>query len=300
MLTFRQLEAFRAVIDAGSVVKASDIMGLSQPAVSRLLTNLEATVGYRLFNRRRGRLVPLDEARELYEEVERSFVGLARIAEAAERIAHKRARNLRFATLPGLMAGPMPGLVAQFLEDHPDVFLSLESRTRTQVLDGLAHGLHDIGLASLPISRPDVGTIRCPGSECVCLVPASHPLAGRSEISAQDLDGVDCIMGADRTPLRLKVGEAFAAAGARPIVRAEVTAARTAVALVAKGVGICLGWRYTEDDAVGDEVRIIPFRPQIVGELAIVYPIARPPEGIVAEFVDAYLAAAEAWRNGAG
>ena len=79
MLTFRQLEALKSVIEAGSVVKAAEIMRLSQPAVSRLLSDLETAVGYGLFERRKGRLTPRGEAWELYAEVDRSLIGLERI-----------------------------------------------------------------------------------------------------------------------------------------------------------------------------------------------------------------------------
>lgn len=300
MLTFRQLEAFRAVMDAGSVVKAASLMGLSQPAVSRLLADLESAVGYRLFDRRRGRLMPLSEARELYKEVDRSFSGLARIAEVAERIGHKKTKSIRVAAIPALLAGPMPDVVARFLERYPDVFLSLEARTRAQILEGLADGLHDIGLASPPDESPDVGIIRYLTSDCVCLVPARHPLADRDVITAEDLDGVDCIMSADRTPMRVQVGKALAESGARPIVRAELSSTRAAIALTTRGVGICLAWRFADQDAISDDVRVVPFRPKITIELAILYPTAKPPEGIVAAFVDAYLQAAGEWQSDAG
>ena len=250
MLTFRQLEAFRAVIDAGSVVKASEIMGLSQPAVSRLLTNLEATIGYRLFNRRRGRLVPLDEARELYEEVDRSFVGLDRIAEAAERIARRKTTQIRIAALPGLTEGPLNVVMARILRNRPSVFLTMESRTRFQILEGLTLGVHDIGIASMPIDGPGLATRWLASSESVCLVPEVHPLGSKSVISPGDLDGVACIMPADRTPMRLKLDQIFRDAGSSPDIRAEVTTAQSARALVALGAAVCVSWRIMHDHAV--------------------------------------------------
>jgi DNA-binding transcriptional LysR family regulator len=51
-LNLRQVEAFRAVFMTGSMTAAGDLMAISQPAVSRLIRDLEAMTGLRLFNRR--------------------------------------------------------------------------------------------------------------------------------------------------------------------------------------------------------------------------------------------------------
>ncbi len=60
-ITLRQIEAFRAVMEAGTVVEAAGLMHLSQPAVSRLVGELEATLGYALFARVKGRLARTEE-----------------------------------------------------------------------------------------------------------------------------------------------------------------------------------------------------------------------------------------------
>jgi len=54
----KSLECFRAIITSGSATAAAQQLGLTQPAVSRLLGLLEASVGFELFHRRKGRLVP--------------------------------------------------------------------------------------------------------------------------------------------------------------------------------------------------------------------------------------------------
>lgn len=297
MLTFRQLEAFKAVVDTGSVVRAAELIGRSQPAVSRLLSDLESAVGYRLFERRRGLLTPLDEAWELYAEVDRSFVGLGRIRESAERIGRRKMTVLRIAALPGFTSGPIAGVVTRLLEEHPDLFLALEARTRPQILDGVADGLHDIGLASMPIESANIGVRPLLKTECVCLVPVDHPLGDREVITPHDLDGANCIMGADRTPLRLQLGRVFDAVGSKPNVRVEVTTAQSGIALAAQGVGITLGWGLTIDYSHADRVRVVRFRPRIPAELAVVYRANRPPDGIAAKFIDAYAQAAEAWPS---
>ena len=79
MVTVRQLEAFRAVIQHGSVTGAAEALGLSQPAISKALALLETETGLSLFERRNRRLVPTAEALILHGEVDKMFLALTRI-----------------------------------------------------------------------------------------------------------------------------------------------------------------------------------------------------------------------------
>ena len=83
----RSLECLRAVIVTGSATGAARQLGLTQPAVSRLLGVLERSIGFQLFERRKGRLVPTEEARTLCQEVDIALQSIDRVAQLA--------RNLR-------------------------------------------------------------------------------------------------------------------------------------------------------------------------------------------------------------
>ncbi len=83
-MTLRQLEAFRALMAAGSVTKAAQAMGVSQPTVSRLIAaDLEAVAGLALFERARSGLHPTPEALAFDTEVERAFSGLSHLETVA-------------------------------------------------------------------------------------------------------------------------------------------------------------------------------------------------------------------------
>ena len=78
-MNFRQLEAFHAVMISGSASRAAELLQVTQPAVSRAVAELEAAVGFGLFDRVRGRLVPTPEGQTFFAAVSRSFVGLDRL-----------------------------------------------------------------------------------------------------------------------------------------------------------------------------------------------------------------------------
>lgn len=75
-MNLRQCEVFRAVMEAGTVTEAAHRLRISQPAVSKMLAQLERDLGLRVFLRQRRRLVPTPEGRALHQEVQRAFVGL--------------------------------------------------------------------------------------------------------------------------------------------------------------------------------------------------------------------------------
>ena len=114
MLTSRMIEAFRAVILNGSMSKAAGFMNISQPAVSRLIKDLELEVGFSLFERRQGRVIANREALSFYEEIHRSFVGMDRITKAAEKIKNQETGILRIACMPAVGLNIMPKAIANF------------------------------------------------------------------------------------------------------------------------------------------------------------------------------------------
>src|ERR1700756_2383858 len=101
----RHVEAFRAMMLTGSVTDAAKLMAVTQPAVSRLLRDLQALLKMELFERRGSGLVPTAAPTPLYVGVEPSFAGPARTAAAAEEIRGRRIGTLRIAALPALANG---------------------------------------------------------------------------------------------------------------------------------------------------------------------------------------------------
>lgn len=75
-MNLRQLEAFRATNVMGSVSRAAETIHVSQPSVSRLISDLEAPVGFLLLGRTPCGLKPTPEAKRLFEAVEQSYIGI--------------------------------------------------------------------------------------------------------------------------------------------------------------------------------------------------------------------------------
>jgi DNA-binding transcriptional LysR family regulator len=132
MRDFLRLEvaAYIHTMMAGTVIQAAAFLHVSQPAVSRLIADLEREVGYPLFHRQTGRLQPTDEGNLLYAEVERAFLGMGEIEAAAWAIGQQQTGSLRLVTTYSVLGGPVLNIINEFAHDHPRVFIRVHN-TRT-------------------------------------------------------------------------------------------------------------------------------------------------------------------------
>ncbi|ENG1061601.1 LysR family transcriptional regulator, partial [Burkholderia multivorans] len=186
-LRIRQIEAFRAVMQRHTVTRAARDLHISQPAVSRLIADLEARVGFVLFERQQGRFTPTAQARVLYEEVERAFIGLDRVAQAAEQIRAMRRGTLRVAGSPAVALDLLPERITRFARAHPGVDITLLAHSASTVVDKIASGQCDVGLIAEPVPHPAVRSERLADAPMRCIVPRTHRLARKRVIRPDDL-----------------------------------------------------------------------------------------------------------------
>ena len=145
--SLRQLEAFHAVVVNGNMTKAAIFLKISQPAVSRLVASLEEGVGFPLFQRLSGRLRVTPEARVLFDEVEKALSNLNHISRVMENIQDNKSGHLRVACLPGFATSLLPRVLARFLNERPDLTLTLEPRAPERIQEWISAQQFDVGLS---------------------------------------------------------------------------------------------------------------------------------------------------------
>ena len=264
----KTLEAFREIIQLGSVTAAARSLGLSQPAVSRLLAQFEAELGFKLFHRSKGRLLPTSQALLLYEEVDLALQGIERISALAGDIRKTNVGQLRIVAPPSFAEGPLVKLVATFLVKHPKIHINIDSRTRPTVMNLVATRTADCGFGKLPLDHPGIRLRPLISSPTVCVLPPAHRLAtGKRAISASDLADEPLIMVGHRNgDTRVRIGRAFQEAGVQPNVRVETHNVGAACALAAEGVGIAIVNELLSRRSLWTGVYIRRFAPAIQQE----------------------------------
>ncbi|MDZ7811266.1 MAG: LysR substrate-binding domain-containing protein [Arhodomonas sp.] len=187
-LSLKQLRVFREVMHLGSVSAAARALNRTQPAVSAMLAGLEQELGYALFERRRGRLLPRPEAHYFLEEVEAVLERLSGTVQRMQELGTLERGRLRIACMPAASSFLMPRLISEFVRERPSLDVSLRMQSSQVLEEWVASQQYDIGLAETPSPRPAL-RIRPFHLTCLCAVHTDDPLAALEVITPRDLDG---------------------------------------------------------------------------------------------------------------
>ena len=277
--------AFRAVLLTGTVSAAAEILGRSQPAVSRILDRLEYDLGLTLFDRRKGAITPTAEAYLLLEEVERMHNALDALRSSAARIADGENRQIHVAVLPAMGTTLMPDVVAEFARRHPSIRISLSVRMSSSIEEWAAAGQVDFGIAELPMSRSGFSADTFTDAPYLSVVPKDHPLADREILTPEDLSKYPVVAWSSFVPMRSLLEQAMNAHGLRLDTRYQTNLSATALALVRNGLGIGLIDPFTAVKLSDSSVRLIPFTPRIPFHLAMLTPHGRSKSPAVQAFL---------------
>ncbi|MGB1237361.1 MAG: LysR family transcriptional regulator [Pseudomonadales bacterium] len=281
------MEAFRAVMLSGSVSQASKQLYKSQPAVSMLISQLEENVGFELFERRKKRLYPTPEAHYLYNEVESIFNRIQDVSQTVSDIKNKQFGFLRIGCMPGPSNFFMPDLVADFLDQHPKVQISMQTRTSDGVKEWIASSQYDIGLAEVS-SKENSFEREALSLNCLCAIPASHPLAREDVIDVSMLDGEPQItLHPDHMTFH-DLQSAFSQANVQMNVRLQTRFFIPALRFVERELGICVMDPISIDSycsySTPGKIVFRPFKPDIALKFSILYPAEAPKSRITTAF----------------
>ncbi|CAB3830990.1 MULTISPECIES: LysR family transcriptional regulator [Achromobacter] len=234
-MELRQLEAFAAVMSTGSVTAAGRLLGRSQPAISRLLQELEAEIGYALFARSGPRVTPTEQGFLLYDDVERALSSLRQIRDRAEEIARGQAQPLLLAATSALAAGLVPDALKR-IEPHANLAPRIELRSASpeRVVHAVLSGAAQLGATSLPLEHRGLTVHWIGQAPCVVALPENDPAARHEVVPVAELAGRRVITMANPYRLRRRLDAALGhAAGA-----IETNSSVNALAAVRAGLGV--------------------------------------------------------------
>jgi DNA-binding transcriptional LysR family regulator len=285
-MNHRQIEAFRAVVQLGSMTNAADLLGISQPAVSRLIRDLESHLGLRLFRREGNRLLPTHEALVLFEEVDLHYRGFARIQRVASDLRRQSAGSLRIAAPHSLATFFLTDVTSRFLAEQPSVGVSIASFHSTLISERVALRQYDLGLVQILGDHPGVTVASLPPPPAVCIVPKDHPIAGHDVLTPHLLADQSFISLGPSSPLRARIDALFGELSIerRQIIEADL--ASTVCALVSRGLGVSIVDPFAASAMDRQNVVARPFEPTIPFDVAVVVPAHRSLSAHAQRFLD--------------
>jgi DNA-binding transcriptional LysR family regulator len=269
-MQLRELECFRTLMLSGTMTRAADELGISQPAVSATIAGLEKKLGFTLFTRRAGRLTATPEAHLFFTEVSRSLAAFESTERAAAEIRGGKRGSLSIAAYPSISIALLPRILSLFMTDRPDVRIKLVSRSSYVVKELVSTHQFDFAIAELPADHPAERMERF-SYRCDCMLPIDHPLAKLDVITPRELDQVPFIsLFRDHTTYG-QLATAFSVHNSKWSVVAEVQYFATVCELVAAGCGVGLVDPVISSPFTGEVVRR-RFEPAIVYEIGLLYP----------------------------
>jgi DNA-binding transcriptional LysR family regulator len=291
-MDLNQLEAFSAVMTIGSVTGAGRSLGRSQPAVSKAIQDLEGELGYALFDRNGPRVTPTDKAFLLYEEVERSLVGLRTIRQRADEIGREELQPIHLVATPALASTIAPAalrlLQPQGLPEH----IHLRSASAEQVVHSVLHRTVSLGLTSLPVAHRGLDLHWIGQAPCVAVMRADHALAALATVSIDSLRQQRLITMSNRYRLRQRIDMALGQD--KPLaVAIETNTSFNAIMAAHAGLGVALVEPIT---ALGMPIEGLAVRPLAVNipfYFGVVTPFGKPVDGVTQALIAAIETAAQ-------
>lgn len=258
-LTLAQLDALRAVLATRGVSEAARLLNVSQPAVSKILRQVERSLGLTLMQRDGNRVILTREAELLQAEVERLFGTYESIQRLAASLRGDEGTTISVAAIPTQATRFMVPAIKAFRARHPDVRVKLEILANQPIIDAVASGRAEFGLAHSIAVTPELKTEDFGDQRVFCIAPPGHRFARLDLVSRADLAGETFVSYGPNTTFGRWIGAAFARSGDDLTVDVEITASPALIEAVRIGTGVGLVEEAALGPHAGRDLVVRPF-----------------------------------------
>ncbi|MGF6444693.1 DNA-binding transcriptional LysR family regulator [Paraburkholderia youngii] len=286
----RHMEVFRAVMLTGSINSASKLLFVSQPAVSKLVSHIETTLGLRLFERTKGRLVPTAEAHSLFREVEQVYQAAMRVDDFAHALALGPASLLRVSCSASLAMSVVAPALVELKKELPDLTVSWKTTLMAEMPMELLSKEAEVAISAMPVAHEHLHNVPFMYGHMVCAMPNHHRLAAHESISLADLVSEPIVLFKRDIPFGTVIAQACQQAGVDLKSTIDVMRSDQALALVEGGLGVTIVDNFA---TTGSSLAIRPLREKIELTANFVYSRFAPPSHNASRFMQAVYKRAE-------
>ncbi len=268
----------------GGITDAARLLNVTQPGVSRTVKHLEGQLGFRLFQRLKGRLLPTEEARLLFDQVQAVYSGVQGIESYAKALRSGSHTVLRVACSPSVGLQVVPQALATWWGRSPSGRFTLEILPSPALVDSLVSGQCDVGVCAADVDHPMLRSQRLANMDMVCVASSHIVLGSKKSVSPADVAQLPFIAFDPQTHQGKQVTAAFQRAKVAFEPLATVRFARTACSLVAAGLGVAFVDQLTAAHASAGQTTY-PVRPAIRIPILVLTPLTRPVSSMVDQFI---------------
>ncbi|MDN4574951.1 LysR family transcriptional regulator [Pandoraea cepalis] len=239
-ISLRQLKVFLAVANHGSFSRAGEDIGLTQPAVSRCIRELEQELGLKLVDRTTREVTLTEVGASLSATLARVLDELESALRDTHGLAEERRGRVRVASAPTISANLMPECISACAARYPDITLLLRDQVQTLASDGVRHGEVDFGVIVASEGTEDLVGEPIMVEPFLVVCDRSHRFARQTQVTWEELNGEKLVLLDYASGSRPLIDRALAEHGAYCQVAQEVGHAITVFRMIEAGIGISI------------------------------------------------------------
>jgi len=276
-MRLRHIEVFHAIMQAGTISGAAQVLHITQPAVTKVLQHCEMQLGMPLFERRRGKLYPRPEAHRLFAETEKLNRDLQGIRRLASSLKGSGAESVRVLSTPTLALSVLPRAVIAWHKRYPEAKCELATHHTREIVSALLLGEADFALSLHDPRHPGIVCDAIAEGELTVIASRGTWPAGRSGTPLPVVELPDDLIGlSDSDPLGSLVAAAFDAQERHFQPKIVVQTYQIARSLVEAGGGMAIVDPFTALSAPSIRIDSRPLAPALPVRLYVLSAAAAP------------------------
>lgn len=266
-MKLRHVEVFHAIMLTGTINGAAKLLNVTQPAVTKILMHAEDQLGFKLFVRNKGRIIPTSEASTLSVEVAKVFAGLNDIRAMTHNLRNTPG-SIRIAVPPALCLNFIPLVISAFRKSAPDSVFEVYSHHYAGAMSAVMRQDVDLAIVFNPQEHPALVIDKLGSARFVGCFPASAAPSLPRMVRLSAFQDWPFIALNGRDPHGAGVKSALQLAGVDLPKSTQVNTNSLALALVGQGAGAAIIDEYTAVDA-GSNVAIRQIDPQLTFDIGV-------------------------------
>ncbi|MBQ8093331.1 MAG: LysR family transcriptional regulator [Clostridia bacterium] len=216
----KQCRYLLAIAQYGSLSAASQALGISQPALSKILAEWESQSGFSLFLRYKHKMMPTAVGRHILDYAQRILEEQNRMLLTMRAMTGDDRQQIRLCTAPNRAAIIYSHVYHDFSSRFPDISLQLVEQYASEQPGAIRRGAADLALGAGPVSK-DVADITFAREELLIAIPASHPLAECKQVALDQFRDMPFVLQGKKHSIRRIADDLFAKAGFLPLIAFE-------------------------------------------------------------------------------
>lgn len=262
-MRLRHIEIFHAIYTTGSITNAAKILHVSQPSVSKVLSHAEMQLGFKLFERIKGRLIPTNEAQMLFGEADKIYQQMRSINNTAKNIQKSEYGTISLGLTPALGFDVIPKTIASYHQHYPRVNFNIQTVHNNAVMQALLEHKCDLAILFAPGAMPGVVSTELARAELMIVYPKDSLPGNPKRLTLSQLVQFEFIDISDSGPLGALLWTRMMEEDITLQSTIKVETYFIATRLVAEGAGVCVVDQYTAQGNLSDNMAMASFDPPL-------------------------------------